>query len=97
MKRSALLLFIVLIFSGISYGLINSSINGLKLNDMLLEDKGIYVYGDFSSVASNNFAKLPNGYYSLNGYLGEYRYHGFDFSFNPFSNKDSLTLLRKSI
>jgi len=72
------------------------SANDYPLNATLYIDKGIIVYGNWSSLGSKNDFKVhakyptenPTGkpYYELNGKSGEYRYHGFDQQGNPYTN-----------
>ncbi len=71
-------------------------VNGRPLNATIFVDKGIIVYGNWSSVGQKNDFKVhsqnptenPSGkpYYELNGKLGEYRYHGFDQQGNLYTN-----------
>lgn len=87
MKKIILLITALVLFSSISYALVADSVNGLKLNQKILDDLGIYIYGDYGDIPHNAFKETIDGYYSLNGILGEYRYHGFDSIFNPFTNE----------
>lgn len=87
MKRVILLIVALILFSSISYAIATDSVNGLKLNQEILEDLGIYIYGGYEDIPYNAFKMTDNGYYSLNGILGEYRYHGFDSIFNPYTNE----------
>lgn len=82
-----LLLVLLIVFSGVSFALVKDSINGLELNDLLLRDLDIVVYGDYGDIPMNNFEIVNDGYYVFGGKLGEYRYHGFDALFNPYSNE----------
>ncbi|MCX7921388.1 MAG: hypothetical protein N3B21_05110 [Clostridia bacterium] len=69
---------------------------GQPLNFKLWHDKHIAVYGNWSKVGANDFDDLTQvapgkieeneGYYRKGGLLGEYRYHGFDYIGNKFTN-----------
>ncbi len=87
MKRIIILIVALILFSSISYALVTDSVNGLKFNQKIFEDLGIYIYGDYEDIPYNAFKSMDNGYYSSNGILGEYRYHGFDKMFNPYTNE----------
>ncbi len=74
------------------------NVKGHPLNATIFIDKGILVYGNWSSVGKKNDFKFhsqyptenPKGkpYYELNGKTGEYRYHGFDMEGNLYTNID---------
>ena len=55
MKKMLLLLVLLIVFSGVSFALVKDSINGLELNDLLLRDLDIVVYGDYGDIPMNNF------------------------------------------
>lgn len=58
----------------------------LYFNRELFQEKGIYVYGDYSVVAPNDFKAVSGGYYERNNIAGEYRYEGYDQAGNKFNN-----------
>ena len=86
MKRIIILIIVAIIFSSISYAYVYDSLNGLEINDDLNDRLGITVYGDYADVPDNDFAFVPNGFYLNKSIEGEFRYHGFDINFNPYTN-----------
>lgn len=72
------------------------SLNNYPFQDQIWLDMGLKVYGNYSSVAGNDFKNATQdqngkvtenkGYYSRNSQQGEYRYHGFDYQGQPYSN-----------
>lgn len=58
----------------------------LYFNRELYQEKSIYVYGDYSMVAPNDFKAVSGGYYEKNNVAGEYRYEGYDQAGNKFNN-----------
>lgn len=60
--------------------------DGRYFNVEYFIDRQIIVYGDFRNVPNNQFKEVPNGYFSLNGKRGEYRYYGYTEHGSYFSN-----------
>jgi len=58
---------------------------GFRVNLELYEDLKIIVYGDYTSVPNNDFKTVDGGYYE--GGSGEYRYHGFTFLGEAYTNE----------
>jgi hypothetical protein len=87
MKRILLLIIVSIIFSSLSYAMVYDELNGLNYNDDLYKQYGIEVYGNYTDLPDNDFKRLQEGYYALFGEPGEYRYHGYDNNFNPYTNR----------
>lgn len=60
--------------------------DGRYFNVEYFIDKQIIVYGNFKDIPNNQFKEVPNGYFSLNGKRGEYRYYGYTEHGSYFSN-----------
>jgi len=88
MRGFTALAMIFFLLLGAFPGMALESLGGLELNETLLEEKGIRVFGGPGDVPCNEFSPLDGGYYRYQGREGEYRYHGFDNSFNLFTNRD---------
>lgn len=56
-------------------------------NAELFSDLRLLVYGSPSLVQHNDFKPVEGGYYRLNGFPGEYRYHGYSAEGNLFTNQ----------
>ncbi len=88
MKRLMALILILFLAFGASSGVLALTLKGLDLNEALLRDKGIRVYGEPGDIPYNEFVPVARGYYTYQGREGEFRYHGFDGGFNPFTNRE---------
>lgn len=82
------------------------SVNRQRFNYILWHDKHLVVYGNYSKVGNQAWKDgtqtlgaddkpikdYQHGYYnnSDTGHPGEYRYHGFDYNGNPFTNENFI-------
>ena len=62
------------------------SLNNKNMNMEMYGDKGIFVYGEPTDISNNEFQQITNGYFTLNGISGEYKYLGCDYNGIPVQN-----------